>query len=113
MFYVFAYRADNRDHFDDAPWKAIDPDAAMPDVWDEDEDGPWQAPTIDNPNFSSAHLSDASTAARTIATAHGPSGANRDYLTQLAAWLEKVGERDEHVEELMRRLPPATRLGRH
>ena len=41
--------------------------------------------TPENPNFSSMALTDLSAAARTIATAHGPSGPNIEYLTKLAA----------------------------
>ncbi|QOR39898.1 gamma-glutamylcyclotransferase [Billgrantia diversa] len=42
--------------------------------------------------------------ARQIATAHGPSGANRDYLLNLAAALENLGAQDEHVSTLMTRV---------
>jgi cation transport protein ChaC len=38
--------------------------------------------------------------ARNIAVAHGPSGSNRDYLLQLAAALEQLGDPDPHVHEL-------------
>ena len=44
-------------------------------------------------------------AAKTIATAVGPSGPNIDYLKNLAAWLEKVEEDDAHVKALMALLP--------
>ena len=62
--------------------------------------------TCDNPLFSPAMLADPAAAALTIASAHGPSGANRDYLESLAAWLREVGEEDAHVAALMRLLPP-------
>ena len=62
--------------------------------------------TPDNPNFAPSALSDLPGAAHTIAGAHGPSGANREYLEKLAQWLDKVGETDEHVASLMRHLPP-------
>ena len=58
----------------------------------------------ENPHFSppaSLHSSDALEAtAAVIAQAVGPSGDNAQYLLQLAAFLESVGERDEHVERL-------------
>jgi hypothetical protein len=38
-----------RDWDEDAPEKIADPSAQMPDDWDEDEDGDWEAPTIPNP----------------------------------------------------------------
>jgi len=31
--------------------KVVDPEAKKPDDWDDDEDGEWEAPTIDNPEF--------------------------------------------------------------
>ena len=42
--------------------------------------------------------------ARQIATATGPSGRNRDYLTDLAAALRGLGENDPHVFEIERHL---------
>ena len=42
--------------------------------------------------------------ARRIASAHGPSGPNRDYLLNLAAALERLGHHDEHVVSLARHL---------
>ena len=30
----------------------LDPDAVKPEVWDEDEDGPWEGPQIENPAFT-------------------------------------------------------------
>ncbi len=63
--------------------------------------------TPSNPNFTPAMLSDLPAAALRIAGARGPSGNNREYLERLAAWLDEVGERDEHVEALVRLLPPA------
>lgn len=38
--------------------------------------------------------------ARQIAASHGPSGANRDYLLQLAEALHALGAKDEHVAQL-------------
>merc|ERR1711998_554582 len=34
---------------EDAEEKIPDPAASKPDDWDEDEDGPWEAPLIENP----------------------------------------------------------------
>jgi glutathione-specific gamma-glutamylcyclotransferase len=42
--------------------------------------------------------------AHQIATAHGPSGANRDYLLNLAAALEDLGAEDAHVVALADRV---------
>jgi len=55
-----------------------------------------------NPHF---YLPAPEEAARIIATAVGPSGANVDYLLNLAAWLERNKLEDAHVEELRRLLP--------
>ena len=52
----------------------------------------------DNPHFSPPASLEATAAV--IAEAVGPSGDNAYYLLQLAAFLESVGERDEHVEGL-------------
>ena len=62
--------------------------------------------TPDNPGFTADAIADPATAARIIGTAVGPSGPNRDYLLNLASWLESVGEDDPHVNELMSKLPP-------
>ncbi|SDL27415.1 Cation transport regulator ChaC [Franzmannia pantelleriensis] len=55
---------------------------------------------------NAAFLGDAplDTIARQIATAHGPSGANRDYLLNLAAALEDLGAEDAHVFALAERV---------
>jgi len=37
--------------YDDIPPQIPDPDAEMPDDWDEDEDGEWEAPMLDNPEY--------------------------------------------------------------
>merc|ERR1712137_691661 len=37
--------------YDDIPEKIPDPDATMPDDWDEEDDGEWEAPLIDNPDY--------------------------------------------------------------
>jgi len=37
--------------WDDIPAQINDPDAKTPDDWNEDEDGEWEAPMIDNPEF--------------------------------------------------------------
>lgn len=52
----------------------------------------------ENPNFSPPASLEAT--ATVIAKAVGPSGDNVEYLLRLAAFLESVGERDEHVEGL-------------
>jgi len=62
--------------------------------------------TPDNPGFSAEMLNSESTAASIIGRAHGPSGPNREYLLKMAHWLEEVGERDEHIETLVRLMPP-------
>jgi len=37
--------------YDDIPEKIADPDATKPDDWDDEDDGEWEAPEIDNPEF--------------------------------------------------------------
>ena len=37
--------------WDDIPEKIVDPDAKKPEEWDDEEDGEWQAPLIENPDF--------------------------------------------------------------
>merc|ERR1711902_415068 len=40
--------------WDDEPANIADPDATKPDDWDDEEDGEWQAPQIDNPEYMEA-----------------------------------------------------------
>ena len=61
-----------------------------------------------NPGFCTPTLEEASA---TISTAVGPSGPNRDYLLNLAAWLQVVDEPDEHVAGLVRLLAPEAGAG--
>jgi calreticulin len=37
--------------YDDIPEEIADPDATKPDDWDDEDDGEWEAPMIDNPAF--------------------------------------------------------------
>jgi len=37
--------------WDDEPEKIKDPEATKPEDWDDEEDGEWEAPLIDNPNY--------------------------------------------------------------
>jgi calreticulin len=37
--------------YDDIPEEIPDPDAKKPEDWDDDEDGEWQPPMIDNPDY--------------------------------------------------------------
>merc|ERR1711871_208496 len=37
--------------YDDIPAKIADPKATKPDDWDEESDGTWEAPQIDNPDY--------------------------------------------------------------
>lgn len=37
--------------WDDIPEEIADPDAEKPDDWDEEDDGEWDAPMIDNPDY--------------------------------------------------------------
>merc|ERR1712228_103136 len=39
------------DDWDDEPASIADPEATKPDDWDDEEDGEWQAPQIDNPDY--------------------------------------------------------------
>ncbi len=45
-----------------------------------------------------------------IATAHGPSGSNREYLERLGEALRALEAVDEHVEAILRALPAQDRL---
>jgi calreticulin len=40
--------------WDDAPAEIADPDASKPDDWDDEDDGEWEPPMIDNPEFKGA-----------------------------------------------------------
>lgn len=37
--------------YDDIPAEIADPDASKPEDWDDEDDGEWEAPMIDNPDF--------------------------------------------------------------
>merc|ERR1711871_88813 len=37
--------------YDDIPKQIPDPEASKPDDWDDEDDGEWEAPMIDNPKF--------------------------------------------------------------
>lgn len=37
--------------YDDIPAEIADPEAEKPDDWDEDDDGEWEPPMIDNPEY--------------------------------------------------------------
>jgi calreticulin len=39
------------DGYDDIPAQIPDPDATKPEDWDDDDDGEWEPPLIDNPEF--------------------------------------------------------------
>ena len=41
----------NPDGYDDIPAEIPDPDAKKPDDWDDEEDGEWESPNIDNPEY--------------------------------------------------------------
>jgi len=38
--------------YDDIPAEIPDPDAEKPEDWDDEDDGEWEAPTIDNPDYN-------------------------------------------------------------
>jgi calreticulin len=38
--------------YDDMPAEIPDPDAQMPDDWDEEDDGEWEPPMVDNPDYN-------------------------------------------------------------
>jgi len=40
------------DGYDDIPMEIPDPDASKPDDWDDEDDGEWEAPMIDNPDYN-------------------------------------------------------------
>merc|ERR1712232_510616 len=40
------------DGYDDIPPEIPDPDAKKPDGWDDEDDGEWEPPMVDNPEFS-------------------------------------------------------------
>ncbi len=57
--------------------------------------------TVDNPHFWwGAHGLNTSEAAAIIAQARGPSGDNMEYLSNLRAYLNEIGQPDPHVEEI-------------
>jgi cation transport regulator ChaC len=58
--------------------------------------------TPNNPNFLGA--ADLLAVLQQVQSAHGPSGANRDYVLALASALRELGLSDEHVFELETRL---------
>ena len=59
----------------------------------------------DNPNFFPVCITDSlNAAAQIIASAHGPSGPNDEYLFRLSDFLDSVEERDEHVLGLTARV---------
>merc|ERR1712124_171035 len=37
--------------YDDIPKEIADPDATKPEDWDDEDDGEWEAPMIDNPDY--------------------------------------------------------------
>merc|ERR1712150_332800 len=37
--------------YDDIPEEIVDPDATKPDDWDDEDDGEWEPPMIDNPEY--------------------------------------------------------------
>jgi len=39
------------DGYDDIPAEIPDPDASKPEDWDDEDDGEWEAPMIDNPDY--------------------------------------------------------------
>jgi len=39
------------DDWDDQPEEILDPDAKKPEDWDDEDDGEWEPPVIDNPDF--------------------------------------------------------------
>jgi len=42
------------DNWDDIPAEIPDPDATKPEDWDDEEDGEWEPPLIDNPEYKGA-----------------------------------------------------------
>jgi len=37
--------------YDDIPEEVVDPDASKPDDWDDEDDGEWEPPMVDNPDY--------------------------------------------------------------
>jgi cation transport regulator ChaC len=66
------------------------------------EDGNLYVASRDNPAFLGPD--DPQAMAEHIAAARGPSGLNRDYLLRLAEALREIGDEDEHVFDLERRV---------
>jgi len=60
--------ADKPDGYDDIPSEIPDPEAEQPEDWDEEEDGEWEAPMIDNPEFKGEWKPAMSTTRRTRAS---------------------------------------------
>jgi calreticulin len=42
------------DGYDDIPKEIADPEAAKPEDWDDEDDGEWEPPMVDNPEFKGA-----------------------------------------------------------
>merc|ERR1711865_585495 len=40
------------DDWDEQPEEIADPDAKKPEDWDDEDDGEWEAPMIDNPDYN-------------------------------------------------------------
>ena len=43
------------DGYDDIPPEIPDPEAEKPEDWDDEEDGAWEAPLVDNPDYKGKH----------------------------------------------------------
>ena len=50
----FAYIYCHACRYDDIPAEIPDPEATKPEDWDDDEDGEWEPPLIDNPAYKGA-----------------------------------------------------------
>merc|ERR1712129_693086 len=42
--------------YDDIPAQIADPDATKPEDWDDEDDGEWEPPLIDNPEFKGGFM---------------------------------------------------------
>jgi len=76
------------DGYDDIPAQIPDPDATKPEDWDDEDDGEWEPPLIDNPEFKGEWIAPKVTNPAYLGEWSPKQVANKDYEegVQLAAY---------------------------